>query len=167
MKRHLLAGRLIPSSHRLDCRSAGIIVDDGSLDKTAEIASDYAKRFPWIAVIRNSRREGRNFAAKADAVNSALAEMENLDFDVVGNLDADTSFGPDYMEFLMRKFSEDSRLGVAGTPFTQNGDYDSTRDSFEGENYVAGPCQLFRRNASARSAVTSPTPPAVSTGLQS
>jgi glycosyltransferase involved in cell wall biosynthesis len=122
-----------------------IIVDDGSLDKTAEIASDYAKRLPWIALIRNPRREGRNFAAKADAVNCALAEMENLDFDVVGNLDADTSFGPDYMEFLMRKFAENSRLGVAGTPFTQDGDYDSTRDSFEGENYVAGPCQLFRR----------------------
>ena len=127
-----------------------IIVDDGSLDKTAEIASDYAKRFQWIALIRNPRREGRNFAAKADAVNGALAEMENLDFDVVGNLDADTSFGPGYMEFLMRKFSEDSRLGVVGTPFTQNGDYDSSKDSFEGEDYVAGPCQLFRRQCFPR-----------------
>ena len=33
---------------------------------------------------------------------------------------------------------------MAGTPFTEVGGYDSTRDSFEGENYVAGPCQLFR-----------------------
>ena len=63
----------------------------------------------------------------------------------MGNLDADVSFGPDYMEFLMGKFSEDPELGVAGTPFTQDGDYDSSKDSFEGENYVAGPCQLFRR----------------------
>ena len=44
----------------------------------------------------------------------------------------------------MRKFSEDPRLGVAGTPFVENG-YDSARDSFEGENHVAGGCQLFRR----------------------
>ena len=36
-------------------------------------------------------------------------------------------------------------LGVAGTPFTQEGNYDSSKDSFEGQNYVAGPCQLFRR----------------------
>ena len=49
------------------------------------------------------------------------------------------------MEFLMQKFSEDPKLGVAGTPFTQDGDYDSSKDSFEGENYVSGPCQLFRR----------------------
>jgi hypothetical protein len=43
------------------------------------------------------------------------------------------------------KFTEHPELGVAGTPFTQYGEYDSTKDSFEGENYVAGPCQLFRR----------------------
>jgi len=63
---------------------------------------------------------------------------------VVGNLDGDLSFDPDYLEFLMSKFSEDPRLGVAGTPFIENG-YDSAKDSFEGENHVAGGCQLFRR----------------------
>ena len=26
---------------------------------------------------------------------------------------------PDYLEFLIRKFAEDSQLGVAGTPFTE------------------------------------------------
>jgi hypothetical protein len=44
----------------------------------------------------------------------------------------------------MEKFSEDPKLGVAGTPFLENG-YDSARDSFEGENHVAGGCQLFTR----------------------
>ncbi len=43
----------------------------------------------------------------------------------------------------MDKFAEDPKLGVAGTPFVENG-YDSARDSFEGENHVAGGCQLFR-----------------------
>jgi hypothetical protein len=45
----------------------------------------------------------------------------------------------------MQKFFDDPKLGVVGTPFTQNGGYDSARDSFEGENHVAGGCQLFRR----------------------
>ena len=62
---------------------------------------------------------------------------------MIGNLDADVSFEPDYLAFLMQKFSEDPKLGVAGTPFIEEG-YDSAKDSFEGENYVAGPCQLFR-----------------------
>src|SRR5207249_7486331 len=54
------------------------------------------------------------------------------------------SFERDYMEFLLERFARDVRLGVAGTPFTEDGGYDSTRDSFEGDKYVAGPCQLFR-----------------------
>ena len=59
--------------------------------------------------------------------------------------DADLSFDPDYLEFLIGKFAEDPRLGVAGTPFTEDDGYDTARDSFEGENHVAGGCQLFRR----------------------
>lgn len=121
-----------------------VIVDDGSKDRTAEIVENYVRRHPWIELLRRVQDPDRNFASKAHAVNAGLGQIKSLQFEIMGNLDADVSFGPDFMEFLMRKFSEDPKLGVAGTPFTQNGDYDSSKDSFEGENYVAGPCQLFR-----------------------
>lgn len=121
-----------------------IIVDDGSTDRTGEIVQDYVGSYPWIELIRRPRRMDRNFAAKALAVNIGLERLKSLQFEVVGNLDADISFEPDYMQFLMQKFAQDAQLGVAGTPFTQDGSYDSTRDSFEGENHVAGQCQLFR-----------------------
>jgi biofilm PGA synthesis N-glycosyltransferase PgaC len=120
-----------------------VIVDDGSTDRTAEIVGNYLGRFPWIELMRVPNRPDRSFTGKALAVNAALDRLGSLEFDVVGNLDADVSFGPDYMEFIIDKFAMDPDLGVAGTPFTEIG-YDSSRDSFEGENYVAGPCQLFR-----------------------
>jgi glycosyltransferase involved in cell wall biosynthesis len=121
-----------------------VIVDDGSTDETGEIADTYAARHPWIEVVHRSRHFDRSFASKVHAFNAAFERVKHLDFDVIGNLDADVTFEPLYLEFLMGKFAEDPGLGVAGTPFLGPG-YDSARDSFEGENYVAGPCQLFRR----------------------
>ncbi len=123
-----------------------IIVDDGSTDRTAAIVAEYRQRHGWIDLVRQPLRAGRSFAGKAHAVNAAFQSLlrQGLQFDIFGNLDADVSFAPDYMAFLLERFAEDPKLGVAGTPFTQDGGYDSTRDSFEGHNYVAGPCQLFR-----------------------
>lgn len=121
-----------------------VIVDDGSTDRTAAIVKEFSAQHPWVVLLQRPPRAERNFAGKVEAVNAALEAVRELEFEVVGNLDGDVSFGPDYMEFLLQKFAQDARLGVAGTPFTQDGGYDSTRDSFEGENYVAGPCQMFR-----------------------
>jgi len=121
-----------------------IIVDNGSTDRTADIVLDYAKRFPWIELVRHETSADRSFAAKARAFGAGLARTRCLDFEIIGNLDGDVSFESDYLAFLMRKFAEDSSLGVAGTPFLEDG-YDSARDSFEGVHHVAGGVQMFRR----------------------
>ena len=122
-----------------------VIVDDGSTDRTAEIVESYEKQYPWIELLRRPQGSDRSFAGKVYAFNLGLGRVASLTFEVLGNLDADLSFDPDYLAFLMEKFLDDPKLGVAGTPFTENGDYDTARDSFEGENHVAGGCQLFRR----------------------
>jgi glycosyltransferase involved in cell wall biosynthesis len=121
-----------------------VVVDDGSSDRTAEIVDKYASRHSWIKLVRRPRHVDRSFAGKVNAFNAGLERVRSLQFEVVGNLDADLSFEPDYLDFLMQRFAEDPALGVAGTPFTEEGGYDTARDSFEGENYVAGGCQLFR-----------------------
>jgi hypothetical protein len=86
----------------------------------------------------------RSFAAKVHAFNAGFDRVKNLDYEVIGNLDSDLSFEADYCEFLLTKFEEDANLGVAGTIFREEG-YSSATDSFEGQNHVAGGCQLFRR----------------------
>lgn len=120
-----------------------VIVDDGSTDRTAEIVREFASQYPWIELVSRPQRSDRNFAGKVYAFNAGLERVKSLNFEVLGNLDSDVSFAPDYLAFLLQKFEADSKLGVAGTPFVEQG-YDSGRDSFEGENHVAGACQLFR-----------------------
>src|SRR6266568_7375586 len=121
-----------------------VIVDDASTDSTAQLVENYVRDYPWIELVRRTQRAERSFSRKVDAFNAGLQRLGSCEFDVIGNLDADLSFDREYLEFLMNKFAEDPKLGVAGTPFVENG-YDSAKDSFEGENHVAGGCQLFRR----------------------
>jgi len=121
-----------------------VVVDDGSTDNTAEIVERYARQCPWIQLLRLASHQDRNFSRKVHAFNTGLEQVRSVPYNVIGNLDGDVSFEPDYLEFLMSRFAEDVSLGVAGTPFIENG-YDSATDSFEGEHHVAGGCQLFRR----------------------
>lgn len=122
-----------------------VIVDDGSTDRTAEIVTSYASQYPWIELVRHPQRKDRNFAGKVHAFNEGFARVQSLQVELIGNLDADVSFGADHFEFLLKKFADDPLLGVAGTAYTQDGGWDSTRDSFEGQTCVHGACQLFRR----------------------
>ena len=120
-----------------------IIVSDGSTDGTDLIVNKYLPDNPWIELIRMPARRDRHFAGKAGAFNAGYSRVEDLEYDVIGNLDADVSFGEGYFEFLIQKFAEDSLLGVAGTPFREGSfQYDYRFTSIE---HVSGQCQMFRR----------------------
>jgi GT2 family glycosyltransferase len=120
-----------------------VIVSDGSTDDTDEIVKRYAAEHPWIELIRMPERRERHFAGKVYAFNVGYARLMDLDYDVIGNLDGDTSFDEDYFDFLLKKFVDNPRLGVAGTPFREESfQYDFSFTSIE---HVSGACQLFRR----------------------
>ena len=121
-----------------------VIVDDGSTDRTAEIVEKYAKGNPWIELVRRAQRPDRNFAGKAHAFNAGFERVRSLDFDVIGNLDADISFEPDYFEFLLGKFTEFPGLGVTGTTMRE-ANHDALKNTFYNFRDVFGACQLFRR----------------------
>lgn len=121
-----------------------VIINDGSTDDTGEIAARCAANFDWIEVVNLPVRKERNFAAKVYAFRAGQERLAGVDYKVIGNLDADVTLEPDHFEFLMSKFQEDPDLGVAGTVFREPGYYSGT-DSFEGQNYVSGQCQIFRR----------------------
>jgi GT2 family glycosyltransferase len=98
---------------------------------------------PWIELIRMPEHRDRQFAAKVQAFNAGFKIIGDTKYDVIGNLDADISFEEDYFEFLMGKFAGDPRLGVAGTPFVEDGSHYDYR--FTNIEHVSGACQLFRR----------------------
>src|SRR6201999_2013743 len=96
-----------------------VIVSDGSTDGTDELVLKYAAQFPWIELLRMPERKERNFSGKVLAFRAGQERMAGLEYDVIGNLDADITFEPDYFEFLMGKFAENPKLGVGGTPYRE------------------------------------------------
>ena len=121
-----------------------VIVSDGSTDGTDGIVKKYASEHHWIELLRMPERKERHFAGKVHAFNAGYARVKQIQYDVIGNLDGDISFADTgYFAFLMSKFLEDARLGVAGTPY-RCGDY--THDyRFVNIEDVSGACQMFRR----------------------
>ena len=120
-----------------------VIVSDGSTDGMDDIVQRYAAEHPWIELVRMPERSERHFAGKVNAFNAGYVRVKDLPYDIIGNLDADVSFDADYFDFLLSKFAESPRLGVAGTPFREGTyQYDFRFVSIE---HVSGQCQMFRR----------------------
>lgn len=122
-----------------------VIVNDGSTDDMASRIEPYVAKYDWIELVNLPVRRERNFAAKVNAFNKGQEQVKGLDYAIIGNLDSDVSLDPDHFEFLMNRFREDPQLGVAGTVFREEGGYNSGTDSLEGQFYVSGQCQMFRR----------------------
>jgi poly-beta-1,6-N-acetyl-D-glucosamine synthase len=122
-----------------------VIVNDGSTDATSSIVRPYLADHRWIELVDLPVRRERNFAAKVYAFNAGQERVKDLEYEIIGNLDADVSLDEDHFEFLLGEFRKDPCLGVAGTIFEEQG-YNSGSDSFEGRNHVSGQCQIFRRS---------------------
>lgn len=125
-----------------------IIVSDGSTDSTDEIVATQARDHGWIELLRMPEHRDRQFAAKARCFNAGYARLRGDDYDFVGNLDADITFEPDYLAFLLKQFVAQPDLGVAGTPFVDD-HQQLGRHSYAHEHaqkdHVSGACQIFRR----------------------
>ena len=90
-----------------------IIVDDGSTDATAEIASRAADKHDWIKVIRRGDRGFRNVGGgNVDAIYDGLENLAEVDYDLLSVVDADLRFGPDYFAVLLGKFKSNPKLGI-------------------------------------------------------
>jgi poly-beta-1,6-N-acetyl-D-glucosamine synthase len=120
-----------------------VIVNDGSTDATDEIVARHAQQHDWIQLVRTPVGSPRDFAGKVRAFNAGRAALSDLEFDVIGSLDADITFDAGYFEFIIGKFAQDPQLGVAGTPFREGThQYDYRYTNIE---HVSGACQMFRR----------------------
>ena len=121
-----------------------VIVSDGSTDRTDAIVQAFAREHSWIELVRMPERRERHFGGKARAFNAGYERVRHLEFDAIGNVDSDVSFGADYCEYLLGQLAADTELGVCGTHYIE-GAFHSFRDSYINVHHVNGQFQFFRR----------------------
>lgn len=99
--------------------SLWVIVDDGSTDKTPDIIDTLAEDYDWIKTVRlppHPRDITFHYAyVCVRGLDSALqyCRDNNIDYEYIGLLDADTELEEEYFEKLMLAFEENNGLGIA------------------------------------------------------
>jgi biofilm PGA synthesis N-glycosyltransferase PgaC len=121
-----------------------VIVNDGSTDRTREIVEHCIAGHEFIELLNLERPPGRHFGHKARAFNLGCRHLSTVDYNFIGNLDADVSLEPTYYEQLLEEFDRDPNLGIAGGMV-----HSLYGNSYVSQNValdsVAGAVQLFRR----------------------
>ena len=120
-----------------------VIVSDGSTDKTDKIVENFANKYDFIEFLKIKDRPDRNFGSKVAAFNLGFERLDDIDYDFIGNLDADITFENDFYEQVIKKFQLNEKLGITGGVRFDviDGKLEKIRSS---KNSVAGGFQLFR-----------------------
>lgn len=126
-----------------------VLVDDGSSDASAEIASEFAAQREDVRVLRRPQRPAeRDRLAQAAELRAFQWGLEQIDvpWDVVVKMDADLQLSSDLFQTMERAFLGRPTLGIAGG-------YLAVVDERTGRlcrepcprSHVRGPTKFYRR----------------------
>ena len=86
-----------------------VVVDDGSTDDTPAILEEYARRLPYLRVVRRADRGRRQVGPGViEAFYAGLETVRLEDFDYLCKLDMDLDLPPRYFELLMQRMESRS-----------------------------------------------------------
>src|SRR6185503_19840654 len=125
-----------------------LLVDDGSTDRSAEIARDFAARHAWAEhVSRPPRPPERDRLAQAQEFKAFLWAREQVSdgYDVIAKMDADLRLNPHLMQTVIAAFDADPRLGIAGGPLSVTREGGELRRERSPADHVRGSNKFYRR----------------------
>jgi len=96
-----------------------VVIDDGSTDDTPAILEEYARRLPFLRVVRRKDRGERKVGPGViEAFYAGLETVRLEDFGYLCKLDMDLDLPVRYFELLMQRMESDPRIGTtSGKPW--------------------------------------------------
>src|SRR5690606_13393185 len=91
-----------------------VVVNDNSTDRTADIITDFEKKYANIYQVFNQSENKHLPGSKV--IRAFYKGFETLDdsFDIIVKLDADLILPTNYFERIIETFSKNNRIGMVG-----------------------------------------------------
>lgn len=122
-----------------------VIVDDQSTDTTAEIASEYSRKFPYISLAKATSSEAHLPGSKV--IQAFQTGLDTLDdnYDIICKFDADLIFPENYLETISRHFSDKPNTGMAGGFCYIKKDQYWILESLTDKDHIRGALKAYRK----------------------
>ena len=123
-----------------------VVIDDGSTDETPRILEEYARRLPYLRVVRRTDRGQRSVGPGViEAFYFGIANLDLDAFDYLCKLDMDLDLPPGYFEGLMDRMERDPRLGCSsGKPWFHHPDTGVLTPESIGDEMSVGASKFYR-----------------------
>ncbi|MBN1788210.1 MAG: glycosyltransferase family 2 protein [Sedimentisphaerales bacterium] len=123
-----------------------VIVDDASTDRTSDIVKKYCMNYDFITSIRLEPTQIESYYEhKTEVFLAGYAQVKDLQYSFMGNLDADIILPHDYYEKILEEFEKDSKLGIASGIYLDKIDGRLQKVLLD-KNHCPGALQMFRRD---------------------
>jgi glycosyltransferase involved in cell wall biosynthesis len=122
-----------------------VIVSDGSTDRTDEIGRQYAASHEFIRFVRREKDGQQGFASKVFALRAGLERLGSSQYEFLGHLDADVSFGPNYFSDLIAALEQNPQLGLTSGVVLEKVRGEFVQRGTNTLTSVPGAVQMFRR----------------------
>jgi len=123
-----------------------VVIDDGSTDETPRILEEYARKLPYLRVVRRTDRGERSVGPGViEAFYYGMANVDLDAFDYLCKLDMDLDLPPGYFEGLMVRMEREPRLGsTSGKPWFHHPDTGVLTPESIGDEMSVGASKFYR-----------------------
>jgi len=123
-----------------------VVIDDGSSDESPAILEEYARRLPFLKVVRRTDRGRRNVGPGViEAFYQGLESADLGQFDYLCKLDMDLDLPPRYFELLMQRMERQPRLGTtSGKPWFTHPETGQLVPETIGDEMSVGASKFYR-----------------------